>query len=189
MLNSITYPKRSKSVSKILVNAAMVLTILSVLFITTDAQALNKKGNKINSNKPNCEVITTRPKNSKWILKDKAVTEGVRYTTDVYQINKSKNQVTYNYLLKDSTKDKQVIANFNLNFKKSDKRWLASFSGCGPSVNNKKNTLIVAIYDDSKLLKSQRLNGLTKLESIGSVRFPNANHVRVMNDIDLTEEK
>jgi hypothetical protein len=189
MLNSITHPKRSKSVSKLLVNAAMVVTVLSALFITTDANALSNRGNKSYSRKPNCEVMTLRPNNSKWILKNKSVAEGVRYTTDVYQSNKTNNQVTYNYLLKDSTKANQVIANFTLKFKKGDKRWNASFEGCGPTVRNKKNSLIVAIYDDEKLLKSQRLNGASQLSQLGSVRYPNANHVRVFNDIDLTEEK
>jgi hypothetical protein len=189
MLNSITHPKRSKSVSKILVNAAMVVTILSALLITTDANALSNKAKKNQTLKPNCEVLTTRPNNSKWILKNKSVSEGVRYTTNVYQSNKTNNQVTFNYLLKDSTKDNQVIANFTLKFKKGDKRWNASFEGCGPTVRSKKKVLIVAVYDDEKLLKSKRLNGASKQSQLGSVRYPNANHVRVLNDIDLTEEK
>ncbi len=184
---------RLKTVSqKLVITAAytaMLLTLITSAFIPTNAEASMLANSKNNG----CTVSSSRPDNSKWILKNKSVSEGVRYTTDVYQANSTnKSNVTYNYLLKDSTSKAQnkVIANFTLNYKlNNNNRWSVNIAGCGPVAKKNKNTLLVSVYNDQTMLRSVRLNGNQKSKAIGFVRKPNANHIRVMNDIDITEEK
>jgi hypothetical protein len=192
MSNSNQTINRSKTVSQKLVNtavlAATVVTIITAAFIPNSAQAKSIGNGKNND----CTVSSTRPSSNKWILKNKSVSEGVRFTTDVYQANSSNTKkVTYNYLLKDSLSDKDnnVIANFTLSYKLVNNQWNVYFNGCGPTAKKNKDTLLVNVYNDQKMLKSIRLNGNQRSKAIGIVRKPNANHIRVMNDIDITESK
>jgi hypothetical protein len=183
---------RSKTVSQKLVNTTVysvtVLALIATMFFPHTAEAKHLA----EANKTDCKISSIRPKDSKWILKNKAVSEGVRYTTDVYQAYSSNDKnIIYSYLLKDSTskEDNKVIANFTLTYKLVNNRWNVYFNGCGVTAKKNKDTLIVNIYNDQKMLKSIRLNGNKRSKAIGIVRKPNANHIRVMNDIDITESK
>lgn len=193
MSYSITTPKNYQAnqvLKKIIfssINTGLILTIALSVLIPNISNA-KSNGNKYKQ----CTISSVRPEDSKWILKNKIVSEGVRYTTDVYQSNDTNGKfVEFSYLLKDSTSkaENKVVANFNLTYRLKNDNWNATFSGCSPKANKNDDALMVSVYNDQTMLKSIKMGNKQKTKSIGIVRKPNANHIRVMNIQDITKTK
>lgn len=150
-----------------------------------------------------CSITNTRPPNSKWIYKDKLVGMGVRYTTDIYELKPTLNDQskTYYYILHDKitryAKNK-VVGNFAIAYQKQKivqkiqtpfaKSWEVEFKGCGLDTKEDKSVPLVTIFDDEEMPKSMKLIGIQQVAKVGLVTKPTTN-IRVMNELDITEEK
>jgi hypothetical protein len=150
-----------------------------------------------------CNITDVRPPNSKWIYKDKLVGVGVRYTTDIYQLNTkpSDTSKTYYYILHDKINRNaktKVVGNFAIAYQKqklisktpvvNDKPWEVEFKGCGLDAKGDKSVPLVSIFDNEEMLKSMKLIGIQQVEKVGKVQKPTTN-IRVLNELDLTESK
>jgi hypothetical protein len=150
-----------------------------------------------------CNITDVRPPNSKWIYKDKLVGVGVRYTTDIYELNAQPNNTTktYYYILHDkitSNAKTKVVGNFAIAYQKQklisktpvviDKPWEVEFKGCGLDTKGDRSVPLVSIFDNEDMLKSMKLIGIQQVEKVGMVQKPTTN-IRVLNELDLTEGK
>jgi hypothetical protein len=150
-----------------------------------------------------CNITNVRPLNSKWIYKDKIVGVGVRYTSDIYELNTAPNDTTktYYYILHDKITryaKTKVVGNFAIAYQKqklisktsivNDKPWEVEFKGCGLDTKSDKSVPLVSIFDNEEMLKSMKLIGIQQVEKVGMVQKPTTN-IRVLNELDLTEAK